>query len=113
MTTGAVNATVTGTVYADNKLAVYEVDKVLLPLDLVLTSKALAPAPVSKGGSVKPKHDDDDKSKSSTSDDGDDSDDDGGSKDLPSEASAAADKGMWQFAFVVGVALLGEAIILS
>ncbi|KAF7840357.1 Fasciclin-like arabinogalactan protein 11 [Senna tora] len=55
MTTGAVNATVTGTVYTDNKLAIYEVDKVLLPLDFVLP-KAMAPAPTivaTKGDSPK------------------------------------------------------------
>ncbi|XP_061349020.1 fasciclin-like arabinogalactan protein 12 [Gastrolobium bilobum] len=53
MTTGAVNATVTGTVYADNKLAIFRVDKVLLPLDVVLPKpKAPAPAPA-KGGSPK------------------------------------------------------------
>lgn len=53
MATGAVNATVTGTVYADNKLAVYQVDKVLVPLDMVLP-KAKAPAPAKE---VSPKSD--------------------------------------------------------
>ncbi|KAF7823420.1 polygalacturonase-like [Senna tora] len=43
MTTGAVNASVTGTVYSDSKLAIYEADKVLLPLDFVLP-KAKVPA---------------------------------------------------------------------
>ncbi|CAL0325019.1 unnamed protein product [Lupinus luteus] len=52
ITTGAVNATITGAVYTDSKLAIYQVDKVLLPLDLVLPSKAPALAPVAakKGG---------------------------------------------------------------
>ncbi|ESW04195.1 hypothetical protein PHAVU_011G074600 [Phaseolus vulgaris] len=44
MSTGAVNATITGTVYTDKQLAIYEVDKVLLPLDVVLP-KPKAPAP--------------------------------------------------------------------
>ncbi|XP_029124812.1 fasciclin-like arabinogalactan protein 11 isoform X2 [Cajanus cajan] len=54
MATGAVNATVTGTVYTDNKLAVYEVSKVLVPLDFVLP-KAKAPSPakgISPGSSA-------------------------------------------------------------
>jgi len=44
MSTGAVNSTITGTVYKDNKLGIYEVDKVLLPLDVVVP-KPKAPAP--------------------------------------------------------------------
>jgi uncharacterized surface protein with fasciclin (FAS1) repeats len=100
MTTGAVNATVTGTVYADNKLAIYQVDKVLVPLDLVLPpAKAPAPTPVSKGDSSKP----DDRSKSSSTS----KDDDDENKNLPAEASSGAVssnmKGMW-LALVVGIA---------
>jgi uncharacterized surface protein with fasciclin (FAS1) repeats len=100
MTTGAVNATVTGTVYADNKLAIYQVDKVLVPLDLVLPpAKAPAPAPVSKGDSSKP----DDRSKSSSTS----KDDDDENKNLPAEGSSGAGssnmKGMW-LALVVGIA---------
>lgn len=45
ISTGVVNATVTGVVYSDNKLAIYRVDKVLLPLDFFVT-KAPASAPV-------------------------------------------------------------------
>ncbi|PNX71820.1 fasciclin-like arabinogalactan protein [Trifolium pratense] len=98
MTTGAVNATVTGTVYADNKLGIYQVDKVLVPLDLVLPpAKAPAPAPVSKGDSSKP----DDRSKSSSSFDDDEN------NNLPAKASSGAGssnmKGMW-IALVVGIA---------
>ncbi|WCJ41046.1 FASCICLIN-like arabinogalactan-protein 12 [Euphorbia peplus] len=44
VTTGLTNATIVGTVYTDNQLAIYQVDKVLLPLD-VFTPKPLAPAP--------------------------------------------------------------------
>lgn len=43
--TGLTNASVSGTVYTDNQLAIYQVDKVLLPLDL-FTPKPPAPAPV-------------------------------------------------------------------
>ncbi|CAK8536276.1 unnamed protein product [Lathyrus sativus] len=45
ISTGVVNATVTGVVYQDNKLAIYRLDKVLLPLDF-FGSKAPASAPV-------------------------------------------------------------------
>ncbi|KAI4334421.1 hypothetical protein L6164_019118 [Bauhinia variegata] len=44
LTTGIVNATVGGTVYTDNQLAVYQVDKVLIPRDIVVP-KPPAPAP--------------------------------------------------------------------
>ncbi|XP_028808054.1 fasciclin-like arabinogalactan protein 12 [Neltuma alba] len=44
MTTGVVNATVGGTVYTDSQLAVYQVDKVLLPRDF-FEAKSPAPAP--------------------------------------------------------------------
>lgn len=44
MTTGIVNATVGGTVYTDRQLAVYQVDKVLLPRDF-FEAKPPAPAP--------------------------------------------------------------------
>ncbi|KAK7306495.1 hypothetical protein VNO77_44441 [Canavalia gladiata] len=113
MATGTVNASVTGTIYTDNKLAIYQVDKVLLPLDLVLPPKAPAPAPVAKGSSPKT-----DKTKSSNADDGtagDDSDS-ADNKDLPAEASAGSvalkfnAQGMW-VALVFGVGLMGEAMI--
>ncbi|KAK4259541.1 hypothetical protein QN277_005863 [Acacia crassicarpa] len=57
MTTGAVNATVTGTVYTDNKLAIYQVDKVLLPLDIVLPKAAPAPSPAAAAKADSPKSD--------------------------------------------------------
>ena len=44
ISTGVVNATVTGVVYSDKVLAVYHVDKVLLPLDF-FRPKPPAPAP--------------------------------------------------------------------
>ncbi|KAK7262335.1 hypothetical protein RJT34_29903 [Clitoria ternatea] len=48
ISTGVVNATVTGIVYSDKHLAIYHVDKVLLPLDFLKPkSPAPAPSPVS------------------------------------------------------------------
>lgn len=44
ISSGVVNATVTNTVYTDEQLSVYEVDKVLLPLD-IFGHKAAVPAP--------------------------------------------------------------------
>ncbi|XP_057475741.1 fasciclin-like arabinogalactan protein 12 [Actinidia eriantha] len=44
ITTGIVNTTVTGTIYIDNQLAVYQVDRVLLPL-YFFSTPAPAPAP--------------------------------------------------------------------
>ncbi|RHN72138.1 putative FAS1 domain-containing protein [Medicago truncatula] len=44
ISTGPVNATLTGIVYSDKTLAIYHVDKVLIPLDFS-KPKALAPAP--------------------------------------------------------------------
>ncbi|CAJ1979327.1 unnamed protein product [Sphenostylis stenocarpa] len=108
MSTGAVNATVTGTVYTDNKLAIYEVDKVLLPLDVVLPKpKAPAPSP-SKGESPKRKSSADKSGDSNKNIDDDDDDDGGGA--VPADASAASTNfnninGMWM-SFIVGFALM-------
>ncbi|WCJ41044.1 FASCICLIN-like arabinogalactan-protein 12 [Euphorbia peplus] len=44
ISTGLTNTSVSGTVYTDGQLAVYQVDKVLLPLD-IFTPKPPAPAP--------------------------------------------------------------------
>jgi|UniRef100_A0A2N9HPQ9 uncharacterized surface protein with fasciclin (FAS1) repeats len=44
ISTGLVNATVTGTLFSNFQLAIYQVDKVLLPLDLFV-SKPPSPAP--------------------------------------------------------------------
>ncbi|OIW08576.1 hypothetical protein TanjilG_03252 [Lupinus angustifolius] len=44
ISTGVVNASIVGVVYSDNKLAIYRLDKVLLPLDFFATkAPALAP----------------------------------------------------------------------
>ncbi|KAK9289851.1 hypothetical protein L1049_008011 [Liquidambar formosana] len=53
ITTGVVSATVANTIYTDNQLAVYQVDKVLLPLELFKpASPSPAPTP------LKPEKDD-------------------------------------------------------
>ncbi|KAG1371578.1 putative DnaJ protein P58IPK [Cocos nucifera] len=44
ITTGIVNTTVSNTIYSDNQLAVYQVDQVLLPLE-IFRPQAPAPAP--------------------------------------------------------------------
>ncbi|XP_061957260.1 fasciclin-like arabinogalactan protein 12 [Populus nigra] len=44
ITTGLTNTSVSGTIYTDNQLAVYQVDKVLLPVD-IFTPKPPTPAP--------------------------------------------------------------------
>ncbi|KAK7262334.1 hypothetical protein RJT34_29902 [Clitoria ternatea] len=54
MTTGIVNVTLGGTVYTDHQLAVYQVDKVLLPRDFFeAKTPAPAPAPEKSKGSKK------------------------------------------------------------
>ncbi|AES88603.1 fasciclin-like arabinogalactan protein [Medicago truncatula] len=70
MTTGIVNVTVGGTVYTDHQLAVYQVDKVLLPRDFFV-AKPPAPAPA-------PEKTKSSKKKSSDSDGGVAGDDDSG-----------------------------------
>lgn len=52
ITTGVVNATVANTIFTDNQLAVYEVDQVLLPLN-IFGPAAPAPAPSAPKKSVK------------------------------------------------------------
>ncbi|PON80394.1 FAS1 domain containing protein [Trema orientale] len=56
ISTGLVNTTISGTVYADSQLAIYKVDRVLLPLGIFApTHKAPAPAPAlakSKNGTL-------------------------------------------------------------
>lgn len=62
LTTGIVNVTVGGTVYTDHQLAVYQVDKVLLPRDFFV-AKPPAPAPApekAKSSSSKKKSADND-----------------------------------------------------
>lgn len=59
VTTGVVNTTVGGTVYSDNQLAVYQVDKVLLPRDFFVPKPPPpAPAPASDKTSKKKSDDD-------------------------------------------------------
>ncbi|KAM3340103.1 fasciclin-like arabinogalactan protein 12 [Capsicum galapagoense] len=54
ITTGIVNASLTSTIYTDSQLAIYQVDKVLLPLKFFV--KPLPPAPAPEPS--KPKKDD-------------------------------------------------------
>ncbi|KAI8015060.1 Fasciclin-like arabinogalactan protein 11 [Camellia lanceoleosa] len=53
VTTGIVNTTVSGTVYADNQLVVYQVDQVLLPLHF-FPAASPAPSPASKAEKAVP-----------------------------------------------------------
>ena len=45
ISTGLVNATISGTVYADSQLAIYKIDRVLLPLGIFSPRAHKAPAP--------------------------------------------------------------------
>ncbi|GMN24704.1 hypothetical protein TIFTF001_000668 [Ficus carica] len=64
ISTGIVNTTISGTVYEDNQLAIYRVDKVLLPLGIFAPKpKPLAPSPTP----VKPSNESSSSSSSSTS----------------------------------------------
>ncbi|KAG8657446.1 fasciclin-like arabinogalactan protein 12 [Manihot esculenta] len=54
ITTGLTNTSISGTVYTDNQLAIYRVDKVLLPMD-IFTSKPPSPAPGPAPEKLKPK----------------------------------------------------------
>ncbi|GMN24676.1 hypothetical protein TIFTF001_000666 [Ficus carica] len=53
ISTGIVNATISATIYEDNQLAVYKVDKVLLPLSL-FSSRPKSPAPVAEASAPAP-----------------------------------------------------------
>ncbi|KAK7261374.1 hypothetical protein RIF29_27683 [Crotalaria pallida] len=67
LTTGVVNTTVGGSVYSDHQLAIYQVDKVLLPRDFFIPKPPPPPAPApSKAKDSKKKSADD--SESSTGD---------------------------------------------
>ncbi|XP_015890672.2 fasciclin-like arabinogalactan protein 12 [Ziziphus jujuba] len=62
ITTGIVNTTISGTVYSDNQLAIYRVDKVLLPLAIFAPnapspspSPASSPSPLKSPSSPKPR----------------------------------------------------------
>ncbi|XP_058216043.1 fasciclin-like arabinogalactan protein 12 [Rhododendron vialii] len=58
--TGIVNASVNGTVYSDSQLAVYQVDKVLLPLGFFVSPPPV-PAPLPPKEEASPSDEDDDK----------------------------------------------------
>ncbi|KAG4974125.1 hypothetical protein JHK84_031257 [Glycine max] len=105
MATGVVNATITSTVYLDNKLAIYEVDKVLLPLDVVLPKpKAPAPSPF-KGESPKTK------SYTEESGDGNKNSDDDGAVTVNASAGSVNLINNVNLMFVVGLVLMGGAML--
>ncbi|KAJ6424188.1 hypothetical protein OIU84_025047 [Salix udensis] len=54
ISTGLTNTTISDTVYMDTNLAIYQVDKVLLPLDIFTPKPAPAPAPELKAESESP-----------------------------------------------------------
>ncbi|KAJ9178144.1 hypothetical protein P3X46_010053 [Hevea brasiliensis] len=54
ITTGLTNTTISGTVYTDSRLAIYQVSRVLLPLDM-FTPKPPSPAPSPAPAPEKPK----------------------------------------------------------
>ncbi|KAF2289950.1 hypothetical protein GH714_039275 [Hevea brasiliensis] len=56
VTTGVNTATVANTIYTDGQLAVYQVDQVLLPLDLFAAPTAPAPAPSKLDKVIPAKH---------------------------------------------------------
>ncbi|KAI4322245.1 hypothetical protein L6164_021956 [Bauhinia variegata] len=110
MTTGVVNASVTGTVYSDNKLAIYQVDKVLLPVDLVVPHKAPAPAPAlaaAKGDLPKPDVGDDSAKAPAADQSGRADDKDKGKSDDGQAGAVTVDaSGALSLSFSKGVALV-------
>ncbi|KAB1226446.1 Fasciclin-like arabinogalactan protein 12 [Morella rubra] len=65
ISTGLVNTTMGGTVYSDSQLAIYKVDKVLLPMDIfVPKAKVAAPTPTPSKPKAKKNAADDDQSQS-------------------------------------------------
>ncbi|XP_024026373.1 fasciclin-like arabinogalactan protein 11 [Morus notabilis] len=54
ISTGIVNTTISATVYEDNQLAIYKVDKVLLPLGLFAPRRTRASAPVAAAAAEAP-----------------------------------------------------------
>ena len=102
ISTGVVNATLTGIVYTDSQLAIYHVDKVLLPLDF-FKPKPAAAAPVALAKAPKA-----DKDNSSA----EDNDDDGESSKHSSDAKTVI-RSQGTTLVSLGVALVAVAIISS
>ncbi|CAI0542322.1 unnamed protein product [Linum tenue] len=101
ITTGLTNASIAGNVYADDQLAVYKVDKVLLPVD-IFTAKPPAPAPAPTAEKPKKKK-------------GSPAPEEEATPVVQVNTSAAADAGIsavWvtAAAFALGVALFAPAI---
>ncbi|KAI9127177.1 hypothetical protein K1719_001736 [Acacia pycnantha] len=109
MTTGAVNATVTGTVYTDNKLAIYQVDKVLLPLDIVLPKAAPTPSPAVAAKADSPKSDN---TKSGSGNESEEGDDTAANKANTVESTAGSVSFQAEMVpLVLGIVFLGGAMI--
>ncbi|KAK7830136.1 fasciclin-like arabinogalactan protein 11 [Quercus suber] len=67
ISTGLVNTTLGGTVYSDNQLDIYQVEKVLLPLDIFNPKpKRKAPAPAPTLSTPKTKDNDDESQSDAT-----------------------------------------------
>ncbi|CAJ1979322.1 unnamed protein product [Sphenostylis stenocarpa] len=98
ISTGVVNATVTGVVYSDKVLAIYHVDKVLLPLDF-FKPKPTSPAP---SPAIAPKADNDNSSADDSL---------GTSKDSAGSCSLMSTQGTTLVS--LGVALVGLVILSS
>ncbi|XP_062117157.1 fasciclin-like arabinogalactan protein 11 [Humulus lupulus] len=99
ITTGVVNATVSNTVYTDGQLSVFEVDQVLLPLDIFGVAKAPAPAPVADSKPVKSVDQDSDDAPAKSKGPADD--DDSGALGLKSSP----------FSGIVGLLVVGTAFL--
>ncbi|KAF3455022.1 hypothetical protein FNV43_RR05470 [Rhamnella rubrinervis] len=63
ISTGLVNTTISGTVYTDNQLAIYKVDRVLLPIG-IFAPRPKPPAPAPKPGLKKPKKEEEEEANS-------------------------------------------------
>ncbi|XP_028755734.1 fasciclin-like arabinogalactan protein 12 [Neltuma alba] len=107
MMTGAVNATVTGTVYTDNKLAIYQVDKVLLPLDFVIP-KAQAPSPAAAAEAESPKSGN---TKSASSDEGEDDNNEANKANEVESSAGSVSFCSEMMPLLLGFAFLGGSII--
>ncbi|CAI8618707.1 unnamed protein product [Vicia faba] len=102
-----VKSDIVGTVHPSNSLTLSNVEKVLLPLDLVLPAKAPALAPTPGKGFPKAG-----KTNSSAVDHGSSaSSDDSDGKVLPEEASKAGAMVMWVNLVVFGMALVGGVVL--
>ncbi|KAF4356440.1 hypothetical protein F8388_013305 [Cannabis sativa] len=105
ISTGIVNATISGTVYEDNQLAIYKVDKVLLPLGIFgpkpKTKQHLAPSPTP----LKPSKDTNVSLPSSSTEESISSDVDEGDKSSKSKAAVLMNNGVVNIGVVMIVVI--------